>query len=323
MDREDYLFGPVPSRRLGLSLGVDIVPLKVCTLDCIYCQLGRSSEKRIERTSYVEAELVLGELAEKLRDEVEADFITISGSGEPTLSLELGEIVRGIKEITEIPVAILTNGTLLSDRSVRADCEEADVVLPSLDAGDEGTFRKINRPHADISIEKLVSGLCTFRNEFKGQIWLEVFLVKGVNTSLASVLKIKSAIERVRPNKIQLNTSVRPTTEPTVRRVSSEELEAIAAKLGENCEVIADFSPKDRPCEVDMAGDIDGPHLKGVEERKESLLAMLRRRPCSLKDICSGLGIGGGEALKYIAQLQNEGVVRQQERGGVVFFKAE
>ncbi|MCJ7692875.1 MAG: radical SAM protein [Sedimentisphaerales bacterium] len=323
MDRENYLFGPVPSRRLGLSLGVDIVPLKVCTLDCIYCQLGRSSEKRIERASYVEVELVLEELAERLRDGVEADFITISGSGEPTLSLELGEIVRGIKKITKIPVAILTNGTLLSDEFVRADCEEADVVLPSLDAGDEDTFRKINRPHADISMEKLVSGLCTFRNEFKGQIWLEVFLVKGVNTSSASVLKIKSAIERIRPNKIQLNTSVRPTTEPTVRRVSSEELEAIAAELGDNCEVIADFSPKERPCEVGMAGDIGGPHLKGVEQRKGSLLAMLRRRPCSLRDICSGLGIGGSEALKYITQLQNEGVVRQQERAGVVFFKAE
>ncbi len=322
MDRENYLFGPVPSRRLGLSLGVDIVPLKVCTLDCIYCQLGRSSEKRIERTSYVEVESVLEELAEKLRDGVEADFITISGSGEPTLSLELGEIVRGIKEITEIPVAILTNGTLLSDEFVRADCEEADVVLPSLDAGDEDTFRKINRPHADISIEKLVSSLCTFRNEFKGQMWLEVFLVKGVNTSSASVLKIKSAIERIRPNKIQLNTSVRPTTEPMVRRVSSEELETIATELGGNCEVIADFSPKEKPCEVDMAGDIGGPHLKGVEQRKGSLLAMLRRRPCSLKDICSGLGIGGSEALKYITQLQKEGLVSQEERAGVVFFQS-
>ena len=179
-EEQKYLYGPVPSRRLGLSLGVDIVPFKVCTLDCIYCQLGRTSEKTMERKDYVDVEAVLAELRAKLVEGLEADFITISGSGEPTLNAGLGQLIEGIKKITNIPVAVLTNGTLLTNQSVRADCARADVVMPSLDAGDDQTFRKVNRPHKDISIENLIAGLCAFRNEFAGQMWLEVFFCRRV-----------------------------------------------------------------------------------------------------------------------------------------------
>ena len=147
-----YLYGPVPSRRLGLSLGVDIVPLKICTLDCIYCQLGRSSDKTVERSEYLPIEPVLEELTEKISDGLTADFITIAGSGEPTLNSQLGKLLDAIRKITYIPLAIITNGTLFYREDVRRDCAKADVVLPSLDAGDEETFRKINRPHADYTV---------------------------------------------------------------------------------------------------------------------------------------------------------------------------
>jgi len=231
-EEKKYLYGPVPSRRLGYSLGVDIVPIKACTLDCIYCQLGRTANKTIERRDYVPGEAVLAELKEKLAEGLTADFITISGSGEPTLNSQLGELIDGIKKITDIPVAILTNGTLLHRQDVRADCARADVVVPSLDAADEQTFQKVNRPHRDISIEKLISGLQTFRNEFAGRIWLEVFFVEDFNTDAEQIAKIKNAIEQIRPDKVQLNTAVRPTAEPGVKRLDAKKLRAIAAQLG-------------------------------------------------------------------------------------------
>ena len=307
-EEQKYLYGPVPSRRLGRSLGVDIMPFKVCTLDCIYCQLGRTTEKTVERKDYVSVEAVLGELRERLAEGLEADFITISGSGEPTLNARLGQLIEGIKKITNVPVAVLTNGTLLIDKSVRADCARADVVIPSLDAGDEQTFRKVNRPHKDISIENLIAGLCAFRNEFAGQMWLEVFFVEGLNTDAEQIGKIKDAIELIRPDKVQLNTAVRPTAEAGVERVDAEKLQYIAEELGEKCEVVADFSRQR------FTGDI--------ERKAEDVLSMLKRRPCSLNDICSGLGIGRNEALKYISHFQQQGVIDSEEKDGIIFFKA-
>lgn len=310
MPREKrYLYGPVPSRRLGFSLGIDIVPLKVCTLDCVYCQLGRTTKKTIERKDFVPIEAVLAELKEKLAEGIEVNYITISGSGEPTLHNRLGELIGGIKKITDIPVALLTNGTLLYRADVRADCAKADVVLPSLDAGDEQTFQKINRPHKDISIEKLISGLCTFRKEFTGQMWLEVFLAEGLNTDNEQITKIKDAIKRIRPDKVQLNTAVRPTAEPYVKRLTVEKLQAIAERLGENCEVVAEFPIR---------------HYKEHTEKKaEDVLSMLKRRPCSLNDICSGLNISSDEALKHLGHLQQQWLINSEKKGKITFFKAD
>jgi len=303
-----YLYGPVPSRRLGLSLGVDIVPLKVCTLNCVYCQLGRTTQKSVERRDFVAINAVLAELKEQLAQNLEADFITISGSGEPTLNARLGELIDGIRAITDIPIAIITNGTLLYRQDVRADCAKADVVLPSLDAGDEQAFQKVNRPHKDISIEKLISGLCRFREEFAGQLWLEVFLVEGLNTDAEQITKIKAAIKLIRPDKVQLNTAVRPAAAPNIRKVDAEKLQAISAQIGENCEVVVDFSAAHYP-----------ERLHGTAE---SVLSMLKRRPCSLDDICAGLGIHRNDALKHISYLQKQGLIGSEEKDRKAFFKA-
>jgi wyosine [tRNA(Phe)-imidazoG37] synthetase (radical SAM superfamily) len=305
-EEKKYLYGPVPSRRLGRSLGIDIVPFKVCTLDCVYCQLGRTTEKTLQRKDYVPVEAVLAELRDKLAKGLEADFITISGSGEPTLNSRLGELIEGIKKITDIPVAILTNGTLLYKQDVRADCAKADVVLPSLDAGDEQIYQRINRPHSGLSIEKLILGLCAFRNEFAGRIWLEVFFIEGFNTDNEQIAKIKDAIDRIRPDKVQLNTAVRPTAEPGIKSLDAEKLQAIAEELGEKCEVIADFSP--------------ARHGGNIEGKVEDLLSMLKRRPCSLSDICLALGISRDEALKYITHFQQQGVLDSRKKDGVIFF---
>jgi len=307
-EEQTYLFGPVPSRRLGLSLGVDIVPLKTCTLDCIYCQLAETNEKTVIREEYVTVEPVLNQLKERLSNGLQADFVTFSGSGEPTLNSSLGELIDRIKEITNIPVGILTNGTLLYLPEVREDCAKADVVLPSLDAADEQTFQKINRPHPDISFKNLVFGLCAFRKEFAGRIWLEVFLLEGINTSPEQIEKIADIIKKICPDKIQLNTAVRPTTDPTVKKVENEKLQQIAKLLGPNCEVVADFLPLS--------------HQKNLQTKAEYVLSILKRRPCSLEDICAGLGIHQAEALKYISHFQHQGIILSEQKDGRIFFRA-
>jgi len=304
-----YLFGPVPSRRLGLSLGVDITPLKTCTQNCIYCQLGVTGVQTVERKPYVPIEAVISELKEKVTAGLRADYITLSGSGEPTLNSEMGRLIDVIKEITTIPVAVLTNGTLLTDPAVRADCAKADVVLPSLDAGDEETFRKINCPHKDINFSAFVEGLCKFRAQYTGQIWLEVFFCEGINTNDEQIEKMRVLIERIRPDKVQLNTAVRPVADKSVICVGPARLRAIAERLGPNVRVVADFSKLDR-----------APNVKATTE---DVLQMLRRRPCSLNDVCNGLGIHLNEALKYLAHLEATGLIESQPAGGTVFFKAK
>jgi wyosine [tRNA(Phe)-imidazoG37] synthetase (radical SAM superfamily) len=303
-----YFYGPVPSRRLGLSYGVDIVPFKVCTLDCIYCQLGKSTDLTIERSNYGPIEPILSELKEILsKGLLKTEFITIAGSGEPTLNLQLGKLIESIKKITDIPVAILTNGTLFYKEDVRVDCAKADVVIPSLDAGDAETFQKVNRPHRDINIENLISGLSEFRNDFAGQIWLEVFFVEGLNAKSEQIAKIRNAIDRIRPDKVQLNTAVRPTAEPNLKRLDIETLRTIAAQLGPQCEIIADFST---------------PHHVNISENKaDNVLSILKRRPCSLDDISSGLGIDRNEAMKYIRDLQQQGLIHSKQKDGIIFFK--
>jgi len=311
--KHKFLYGPVRSRRLGRSLGIDIVPFKVCTLDCIYCQLGKTTKKTIERKEYVPIAPPLAELKELLKKGLETDYITVSGCGEPTLNSQLGELIDAIKRLTDIPVAVLTNGTLFYRKDVRADCTKADLVVPSLDAADEQSFQKVNRPHNDLSFEKLVDGLSEFRSEFKGPIWLEVFLVEDFNAKKGQILKIKEAISRIRPDKVQLNTAVRPTAEPDVRAVSYEKLETIAKELGGNCEVISKKKTADKkPAPTTDEGSI-------ITNR---LLSILKRRPCTLEDICRALGISRNEAVKYIASLQDNSAVITEKRDGTIFFKS-
>ena len=309
MEKEcKYLFGPVPSRRLGLSLGVDIIPLKTCTQNCVYCQLGITGALTLERKPYVSVEAVLSELRESITSGLRADYITLSGSGEPTLNSQINEIIEGIKEITAIPVALITNGTLFTDPAVRADCANADVVLPSLDAGDEATFAKINCPHQKVNFSTFVEGLCKFRAQYSGQIWLEVFFCEGINTSHREVEKIRAAVLLIGPDKIQLNTAIRPGADKSVVRVHPDRLRAIATRLGPDAEVIADFS----------ATGADS-----VESDRGSILDMLRRRPCSLEDICNGLGLTENEVKKHLSHLAETGAIISETADDTVFFKAK
>ena len=299
-------------------MGVDIVPLKACTLNCVYCQLGRTSRLTVERKEYVPVEPVLAELKTRLAEGVNADFITISGSGEPTLNSRLGELIDGIRKITKIPVAILTNGTLLFRPDVRKDCAKADVVLPSLDAGDEQTFQNINRPHPSITIENHICGLCDFRKEYTGQIWLEVFIIDGINTAPEQLAAIRDTIGLIRPDKVQLNTAVRPTAEKGIKKVDSQKLNEIATFLGPDCEVIADFSQKHRRPQTPEASN-----STCSDQLKESVFSILKRRPCTIEHISESLSISKEQARICVECLQKHGLITAQMKNNTQFFSSK
>ncbi|MFP4000153.1 MAG: radical SAM protein, partial [Desulfobacterales bacterium] len=222
------IYGPVPSRRLGRSLGVDIVPYKTCTYDCIYCQIGRTPQTTMVRKPWIEPELIFSQLEARLAEGVKPDYITIGGSGEPCLNSEISRIIERIRQISDVSVAVLTNGSLLCSDEVRSDLLGADVVLPSLDAYDEDSFRKINRPHKDISFETMLSGLVDFRKVYSGKIWLEIFVVRDINDTKEAMAAFKPCVRAISPDKIHINTSVRPPAEDYAARVSVQRLEQLA-----------------------------------------------------------------------------------------------
>ncbi|MEW6443791.1 MAG: radical SAM protein [bacterium] len=300
------VFGPVPSRRLGRSLGVDLVPYKVCTYDCIYCQLGRTTIRTAERAEYVTPSVVLSELDDRLQAGPAPDFVTLSGSGEPTLHSGLGELIPSIKRHTGLPLAVLTNGSLLWDARVREELAEADVVLPSLDAGDAQLFRYVNRPHPSIGFEQMVRGLEDFRKGFFGRIWLEVFLLAGVTAMKKEVMRIAEIAAGIRPDRIHLNTVSRPPAEGIVHPASPEQMHRLAAAFGGLAEVIGSF-----------AGDCGPVEATASEQR---ILDLIRRRPCAVDDIAEGLTLHPLQVLKLAERLVRAGRASTTCLGSETFY---
>jgi wyosine [tRNA(Phe)-imidazoG37] synthetase (radical SAM superfamily) len=300
-----HVFGPVPSRRLGRSLGVDLVPFKTCTYDCIYCQLGRTTCKTVERKEWVPLDKVLNEV--KMRLSTKPDYITLSGSGEPTLYSRLDELIDAIQAMTDIPVAVLTNGSLLWQSEVRAQLRCADVVIPSLDTGDELHFRAINRPHAQIAFDQMVEGLIAFRREFRGQYWLEVLLLDGYTALQSDVAKIAEWAKRIQPDKVQLNTCVRPPTEEFALAVAPDRLESLARLFKPPAHVIADY----RSHQTDTR----------LEPSAQAILYLLRRRPCTVEDVARGLAMKPNEAVKLLAELETQGRVQGSRHGALYFYQ--
>ncbi len=303
-----YLYGPVPSRRLGRSLGIDLVPHKICTYDCIYCQIGRTTEKTPVRKEYAPVKEILEEVRSFLKREASSvDHLSLSGSGEPTLHSHIRSIIEGIKAITSTPIAIITNGSLLNNEEVRQDLLRADIVLPSLDAASEEVFMEINRPHPGLSVEKVVEGLVEFRRVYKGEIWLEILFCKGVNDSKEELLKIKEAVDRIQPDRIHLNTVVRPPSDRRAVPLNQKEMEEIRAFFGERGSVISEF---DR-------------HPRMVSERdiQQEILEILKRRPLSASDLSKGMGISKDELDRYIKPLTEEGKIQSRLFAGSVYYE--
>jgi len=297
LNNSKYVFGPVPSRRLGRSLGVDLVPYKTCTFDCIYCDLGRTTHKTISRGFFVSPEEIQRELEFTLPTlETKPDYITLSGSGEPTLCQNMGDIIHSIKKVTSIPLAVLTNSSLLFIEDVRRDLMEADVVLPSLDAVNPLAFECVNRPHLSLKIDEIISGLIQFRNQYRGQIWLEIVFCRGFNDEGQEINKLKEVIERIRPNRVQLNTPVRPPAEDFAYPLTPKRLEEIRNLLGKNTEVVSEF-------EAPM-GDIF------KSDKDDEILNLIKRRPCTAEDISRALGLHLDEVVKDLSRLARKGAIR-------------
>ncbi|MEN6472483.1 MAG: radical SAM protein [Syntrophaceae bacterium] len=302
-----YLFGPVPSRRLGRSLGIDLVPFKTCTYDCIYCQLGRTTNLTLERREWVPLEAVVAELKEMLTSR--PDYITVSGSGEPTLYARLDELIAAIHALTDIPVAVLTNGSLLWQSEVRRQLREADLVIPSLDAGTPSLFQAVNRPHPGITFEKMTEGLALFREEYHGDYWLEVFILDGLTANISEVRRIASCAAAIGTERVQLNTVTRPPAEDYALGVDRRRLEDLATLFQPPAEVIADFH---------------GVHAQpDFTATREAVLQMIRRRPCTLEDIGDGLGLHRHETLKYVEALVNSGRIKAVANHGRVYYAAQ
>ncbi len=303
-----HLYGPVPSRRLGRSLGIDLVPHKICTYNCIYCQIGKTTERTLTRKEYIPVREILEEVKRFLEEEASSvEHLSLSGSGEPTLHSKIESVIEGIKTITSIPVAVITNGSLLYEKEVRESLLQADIILPSLDAASAETFEKINRPRSEISIDKVIDGLVEFRKVYKGQIWLEILFCKGVNDRQSELVLMRQAVNRIQPDLIHLNTVVRPPFEKWAVPLNQQEMEEMRAFFGEKASIISEF---DRHPPVFTERDI-----------QEEILKIVERRPLSLADLSNGMGIPENEIEKVIQPLLSEGKIHARRFGGSIYYE--
>jgi wyosine [tRNA(Phe)-imidazoG37] synthetase (radical SAM superfamily) len=301
-----FVYGPVASRRLGFSLGVDIIPFKSCTLDCTYCQLGSTGRTTVRRRRWFPPEEILAQIKAAIDSGQKIDVITFSGSGEPTLSRDLGRLIRAVKRMTRIPVAVLTNGTLLVRQDVRRELAAADIVVPSLDAVPAALFRRVNRPHLSLDNRRIIDGLARFRREYKGEIRLEIMLVKGLNDSPAHIEALAAAVARIRPDRIELNTVVRPPADALAKPLDAAGLRRIKARLGPRAEVVASFAPRRQ---APATGDIE-----------RAVAATVGRRPQTCGDIALALGRQRGEVLKALTALAGRRRIRKISHGGKTYF---
>jgi wyosine [tRNA(Phe)-imidazoG37] synthetase (radical SAM superfamily) len=332
LGHSSFVYGPVPSRRLGLSLGINIIPAKTCTLDCVYCQCGRTTHKILQRRSFFPVNDILAAVrsAVQARDQGVKDsrnpvralessnprileplsFLTFSGEGEPTLNKDIGRIIRSLKKEFRIPVAVITNATLLTDPQVRRDLYAADLVVPSLDAADQRNFARVDRGHRDLRVADIIEGLKLFRRRYRGRIWLEIMLVKGINDSVEHVVALRKAAWEIRPDRVQLNTVVRPPAEKFAKPMSRDDLEQIRCLFGPNTDIAS--SPK---------SGVQSPKSKVSALPDEAILATVRGRPVTRDDLVRSLGIsprGIDLALRRLLRAQR---IRAVVYHGDVFYE--
>jgi len=302
-----HVFGPVPSRRLGFSLGVDLIIPKTCTMDCVYCELGPTTDRTVCRRAYVDVQEVLDELREVLSEKPRVDYVTLSGSGEPTLHTEVGRVIDEIRALTDAPVAVLTNGSLMTDPEVRAALARADVVAPSLDAVSDAAFRAVNRPDPTLDAGEIAAGIARFKGAFGGELWLETVFVRGINDTDSEITLIRDAIGRIAPDRVHINTVTRPPAEPTAQPVSPERLRAIAERIRPDAEVVA-HSDVDSQIPIPDAADL--------------IVSMATRRPVTARDVARAVGMSQAEAAKVLGALVDSGVIRLVRHAGKLYYRA-
>jgi len=304
-----YVFGPVPSRRFGNSLGVNPIPMKVCSYSCVYCQLGRTKRPEIERKQYFETKEVVSSILRAI-DAAHGmvDFATFMGDGEPTLALNLGEMAQALRGVWDGKISLITNGSLFFLSDVRKDAMRFNVVSPTIAVGDERTFRKIHRAHKKITLELVSNGLRQFSVDFSGELWIEIMLVRDLNDSAESLKSIRDIVESLEPSRIYLNAPIRPPSEPWVKIPSRESIELALELL---------------PDAIDMTRPEEGEFIAISESKIEALLEIAKNHPLR-EDQAMEILSDGRDALRAaqrLEQLVSEGKLKQTEYEGRKFFR--
>lgn len=291
MKNYEYVFGPVPSRRLGISLGVSPIPEKTCNYSCIYCQLGRTTQMTNQRKSYVDVDRIIEEIKSLIESNVEFDVVSVVGEGEPTLNVDLGRIIHEIHKITSKPVAVITNGSLLYREEVRQGLMEADIVLPSFDAYDEESFKRINRPHGSLSFDKVFDGIVEFSKVFTGQLWLEIMIIKNINDSMDAIEKFKGLISKINYDRLYINTPMRPPAEEDALPLSHDDIKKV----------------------MDVLGGISIDYLESIgfysviEDDMEALKSILSRHPMTQQEVSDFLTIRKcGDIIGFLKRLEED-----------------
>lgn len=304
-----YIFGPIISRRLGVSLGVDLVSHKICTLDCLYCECGKTKTLTLERKEYNKIDDIIKELDNFLINKPIIDYITLTGEGEPTLNIGIKRLIKYIKEkYPDYKVAILTNGTLLYDEEVQNDIMDADLIIPSFDAYSNDVFKNINHPHIELNNEKVIEGLIDFSHKFIGKIWIEIFIAPGINDRIDEILKMKKALEKMKFEKIQLNSLDRCPAYSNVKEATIEELERIADLLSPlNVEIIKKIKLKKG--------------INKIELNEKNLLDILERRPCTIEDFIEIFNSDRDSIKFFLDKLLKEKKILNQQMERGLFYK--
>ena len=306
----DFVYGPVPSRRLGLSLGINIIPRKTCTLDCIYCQCGLTTKKTVERRSFYPVPDVIAAVRKSVALR-RPDYLTFSGEGEPTLNKDIGRIIRRLKREFRLPVAVITNGTLMSDPAVRRDLYAADLVMPSLDAADQRTFTRVDRCHRSICVNDIIAGLIAFRRRYRGRLWLEIMLCKGINDSPEHLMILRRAVADINPTLVQLNTVVRPPAESFARTLSHDDLVQVQMVFGPGTEIVGVVALKGKKDTHGSQADI---------ERR--IIALSEGRPVTRADIARSLGLPPARLATLLGELVRSGAIRATRFQARTFYEA-
>ena len=303
-----FIFGPVPSRRLGLSLGINIIPFKTCSYNCIYCEVGKTTNLTIKRESFYDVKEIENEFRKTIDKVGRIDFVTFSGSGEPTLNSDLGELIRFVKSFGKYKVAVLTNGSLLYQKDVRDDLALADVVIPSLDSAAEDSFKKVNMPHKDLRIDKIIEGLIEFSKNFKNEIWLEILFVKGVNDSAKDIDALCDVLKLMKLNRIQIGTVDRPPAYTTAQKLSNKEMMDIYVQMSS------------RLGSVDIIGSFNKENDAFYDDIERSVVKMINIRPCSKGELKETFNVDDKRIDEILSKLMKEGRAYIQEFGDKIFI---
>jgi wyosine [tRNA(Phe)-imidazoG37] synthetase (radical SAM superfamily) len=322
-----HLFGPVNSRRLGLSQGIDLLPPKTCNFNCIYCEINKAPQLSCERGEHVPTETILAELDGLLKDEArvrDLDVFTITASGEPTLHTGIGVIIRHIKEKTDKPVAILTNGSQLYLKEVRQDLQAADIVIPSLDAARPESFRRVNRPaKCSADLETIIAGIAEFSREFAGEVWLEILLVENINDSPQDIAALKSAIGRIRPTRVQLNTVARPPYESFAKPLTRSRMEEVKREIekgyGGPVDILA--GSKDNEQSDSGKGREGSPESVSSNKAEDEIIEMLLRRPCTAADIAASMNLDMERSSEILKSMERRGSLTVKIHGGKKYYR--